>query len=294
MLKQIVILPLLVLLFSSPLWAQGKKLEASDIIYQSSFSKKNFPKDNQGEYYNCVALEVLLNVPNAEFIGDDILQPYTQTITGGYRVFLKIPKKDVTRKFYIRTNEYQELAVVYHPKQIFNSFELYKIFVTPVEQNTAVDVSANVLKWLEQLRQAYEAKDIQYFKKAYNKEALLLTGSQLYKHDYVFRKQTKEEYIARLKSIFNRYSRIRVSYDQVKIEPDNTRAGWFGITLTEGLTAGNDKSQNYYSEGYIFMLTNFEDEAHPQILVRVWEDVNEVNAEDRITLTKYKSSMLYP
>lgn len=135
MLKRLIILLQLFLVASTALWAQGKKLEASEIVRESSYSKEHFPKDKKGEYYNSVAIEVMLNVPNAEFIGDDIIPNATTTITGGYIIFVKIPKKDVTRKFSIRTPEYQPLTVVYHPKQIFNSFELYNMTVTPVEQD---------------------------------------------------------------------------------------------------------------------------------------------------------------
>lgn len=135
MLKRLIILLQLFLVASTALWAQGKKLEASEIVHESSYSKEHFPKDKKGEYYNSVAIEVMLNVPNAEFIGDDIIPNATTTITGGYIIFVKIPKKDVTRKFSIRTPEYQPLTVVYHPKQIFNSFELYNMTVTPVEQD---------------------------------------------------------------------------------------------------------------------------------------------------------------
>lgn len=203
----------------------------------------------------------------------------------------------------------REVAITFNPSGQITSFHItvesneYHQLMQAMregrgsEQVTTDEQKWMILRWVEQFRTAYESKDIAFIEQVFSDDALIITGTRKQsaqkantdnfvssaRVDYI--KQTKKQYINRLKGIFGRNERIRVTFDNIEVEADDTKPGWYGVNLLQGWTAGSgNKGRDYHDDGYLFLLWDFTDEEKPQIHVRVWEDINDVKADERTTL----------
>ena len=70
----------------------------------------------------------------------------------------------------------------------------------------------------------------------------------------------------RLSAIFAANKQIRVTFDEIEVMLHPIDADVYGVTLHQGYT-----SDNYHDDGYLFLLWDFRDEAHPKIHVRTWQ-----------------------
>ena len=59
---------------------------------------------------------------------------------------------------------------------------------------------------------------------------------------------------------------IRVTFDEIEVMRHPVNADFYGVTLHQGYS-----SDRYHDDGYLFLLWDFRDEAHPQIHVRTWQ-----------------------
>ena len=69
-----------------------------------------------------------------------------------------------------------------------------------------------------------------------------------------------------LEVVFNNNKYINVTFDQIKVLMHRNDSDVYGVTLHQGYT-----SDKYHDDGYLFLLWDFRDEAHPQIHVRAWQ-----------------------
>ena len=82
----------------------------------------------------------------------------------------------------------------------------------------------------------------------------------------VYNKQNKQQYLTNLSRVFRAASYIKVTFDEVEVMRHPVNANFYGVTLHQGYT-----SNRYHDDGYLFLLWDFTDEAHPQIHVRTWQ-----------------------
>ncbi len=133
-----------------------------------------------------------------------------------------------------------------------------------------------ILDFVENFRTAYNRKDLPFLSQVFSDDALIITGKQLkaVKNDggitldksFEYKRQTKAEYIAALNGVFARNKTIRVIFDDIKVVKHPVKDYYYGVTLKQGW-----RSDTYSDVGYVFLLMDFKDDAHPMIHVRTWQ-----------------------
>lgn len=137
-----------------------------------------------------------------------------------------------------------------------------------------------ILDYVEQFRTAYNKKDLPFIEQIFSDDALIITGhvakkyakSEVVPADMVtYVKQTKEEYVNKLRGVFAGNAYIDVKFDDIKIyrHPNPNYSRYYGVLVTQHWS-----SSNYSDVGYVFMLWDFENEDSPKIHVRTWEPIN--------------------
>ena len=150
-----------------------------------------------------------------------------------------------------------------------------------------------VLDFVEQFRTAYNRKDLTFLQDVFSDDALIITGSvrQRVKSDGGFslspqveyKAQSKAEYLTNLAGVFNRNSRINVVFEDVKVAKHGKKDDIYGVKLVQHWNAGS-----YSDKGYLFLLWDFADEAHPKIHVRTWQPYAETPEDKVFGLNSFK------
>ena len=155
---------------------------------------------------------------------------------------------------------------------------------------TEVGRRQQILSYVEQFRTAYNEKDITFLEKIFSDDALIITGSvtkvtstdgaRITHNKVNYRKQSKQEYIGRLKKSFASNSWINVKFDQLKVvkHPSSRYEGFYGVTVHQLYS----NSRGYSDDGYLFLLWDFRDKDNVQIHVRTWQPrwMNEGKTEE--------------
>ena len=136
-----------------------------------------------------------------------------------------------------------------------------------------------IIDFVENYRTSYNRKDIKYIESVFSDNALIITGKvvrekprsdhalmSLGQDKVIYQKQTKEQYIKRLKKVFARNKYINVLFDEVEVIQHPKHTDIYGVTLKQEWNA--DK---YRDLGYIFLMIDFQDELNPLIQVRTWQ-----------------------
>lgn len=136
-----------------------------------------------------------------------------------------------------------------------------------------------ILDFTERFRTAYNTHNINFLDAVFSEDALIITGHVVERRtadgirlpDKVeLKKQTKKEYLSKLRQIFKRDHKnlIRVTFDDIKIRrhPSPEHDKVYGVTLHQGYTSGT-----YHDDGYLFLMWDFTDEQQPKIHVRTWQ-----------------------
>ncbi len=134
-----------------------------------------------------------------------------------------------------------------------------------------------ILEFVEQVRTAYNRKDLEFINTVFSDQALIIVGSVIQKTDdeSAYQQQveylqfTKEEYVTRLKGIFSRNEWIDVGYEDIAIYRHPKHSEIYGVSLTQYYN-----SSTYSDVGYLFLLIDFKDPAKPMIHVRTWQPKN--------------------
>lgn len=138
-----------------------------------------------------------------------------------------------------------------------------------------------ILHFLEIFRTAYNRKDLDYLKKVYSEEALIIVGtvikekpdspdllksSSLPEDRIRFLKLTKQEYIKRLERIFQLNAFVKVRFEEVEITRHPKKPKIYGVTLKQFW-----RSSTYSDTGYLFLMIDFRNPDNPLIHVRSWQ-----------------------
>ena len=219
---------------------------------------------------------------NSPFIctDEEIVESCITTSTG-YQIrnipLMMMPRKD--RNF--NENEYQEAVISFDKKGNIESFYLsinMNLYMNVIKSNlelTDLRRRQLILDYVEQFRTSYNTKDINFLRQVFSDDALIITGKVIKQKPVdgivlpdkiTYRKQTKQEYLTRLQSIFANNQYIKVTFDEIKVMRHPTNNDFYGVTLHQGYT-----SNNYHDDGYLFLLWDFRNEEMPQIHVRTWQ-----------------------
>lgn len=141
-----------------------------------------------------------------------------------------------------------------------------------------------ILKFLEEFQTAYNRKNLEYLKRVFSDQALIIVGLVIreseqkgdFLEEYSFLNQgevklirlSKQQYLERLKTrVFERNSWINVKYESIKIIPHDTIPNIYGVELFQRYY-----SQYYSDRGYLFLMFDFQNEEQPVIHVRCWQE----------------------
>lgn len=218
-------------------------------------------------------------------VDDDIVE-HCLSIKGNGRVKeyqirnIPIEMKPVDQSY--TDDLYQEVCINFTPTGTISDFNI----TMGIQQYTKIMKEGATLKDFnermqivgvcDQLKTAYNKKDIQFIEKIFSNDALIITGKVITtKHAEGFtsqkiqyNKQSKQQYIQNLRGVFKRNSHINVDFVEesisVKRHPVNPKL--YGVTLRQKWTSGA-----YHDDGWLFLVWDFTDEDAPQIHVRTWQ-----------------------
>ena len=176
--------------------------------------------------------------------------------------------------------EYQEAVISFDKQGNVESFYLsisLNLYMNVIKSNlelTDLRRRQMILDYVEQFRTAYNQKDLHFLNQVFSDDALIITGKViLQKHAEGFasqkieyNKHSKQEYLAKIKRIFQNARYFRITFDDIEVMRHPTNPNFYGVTLLQGYT-----NNNYHDDGYLFLLWDFTDENRPQIHVRTWQ-----------------------
>lgn len=138
-----------------------------------------------------------------------------------------------------------------------------------------------ILHFVEVFRTAYNRKDIDFLRKAYSDDALIIVGrvleeapqeTDMMQHSLLTRDQirfvelSKAQYLTNLERVFARNDFIKVDFDDIEVIRHDTIEDIYGVTLKQKW-----QSSTYSDDGYLFLMIDFIDEDEPLIHVRTWQ-----------------------
>ncbi len=139
-----------------------------------------------------------------------------------------------------------------------------------------------ILDFMEQLRMAYNTKDMNFLEKVYSDNALIIVGTvikeepnspDLLKTSYLSQskiklvQQSKREYLDGLTNkAFKGKSFVKVNFSKFTIMQHEKIADIYGISCEQEW-----KSGTYSDRGYLFLMIDFKDKKDSKIHVRVWQ-----------------------
>ena len=154
------------------------------------------------------------------------------------------------------------------------------VYTNIIKNGDAVDMARReeILKFVEDFRSHYDEKDIEALNQVFSDDALIITGSVVMKRsksgeqfklapEIVYRTQSKQQYLDRLKKTFAINKYIKVTFSDPEVVRSKKNPNFFGVTLHQ-----HWKSDRYEDDGYVFLLWEFlENDQPPIIHVRTWQ-----------------------
>lgn len=165
------------------------------------------------------------------------------------------------------------------------SFALNKPAVDDIMNHTSWnDTVRNVLiNFLESYKTAYALKRYDYINSIFSDDALIITGSVL-KHTAAregqpmsaqavkYTRQTKSEYMKKLKYIFRSSEYINLRFADNQVRKSGVGGEIYGIQIKQDYF-----SSSYGDTGYLFLMVDLNNPKEPVIHVRTWQPEKDPN-----------------
>lgn len=136
-----------------------------------------------------------------------------------------------------------------------------------------------LIRFLENYKTAYALKREDYIESIFADDALIIIGSVLKrqatndmhrvaldKQAVRYTRQTKEQYLKRLKSVFASNEYINLKFADSSIRKSGTQGELYGIQIRQDYF-----STNYGDTGYLFLMVDLNKPSEPIIHVRAWQ-----------------------
>ena len=208
---------------------------------------------------------------------------------GDYFMVRHIPILLVPRESNDKSEKYQEVVVEFSTDGTITDFMFssdLQIGESMEHGGEAVDLERRmvILSYCDRFRTAYNTKDLNFIRKVFSEDALIITGSVVSTKSYdgtpltsiKYKKQDKERYIANLEHCFKANQWINVKFYEIGgggekggmpcVTRSTENPNFYGVRLRQEW-----RSSNYSDNGYIFLLWDFTDENAPIIHVRTWQ-----------------------
>lgn len=188
---------------------------------------------------------------------------------------------------------YQEVCINFDKTGKISDFNLamglnqYLKIIREGDKLDDLDRRMQILHWVEQFRNAYCQKDINFMDAVFSEDALIVTGKVIKRVNYEgpkveYNVMGKQQYLANLRRVFARNSYINVHFDDISVVRHSSKPNFYGVTLKQGWS-----SSTYSDEGIVFIVWDFTDEYNPKILVRTWQPM-EVDDNEVFNLNNFK------
>ena len=179
----------------------------------------------------------------------------------------------------------QELTVDFLPSGKISSvaiaIEMHRYDQIMAEKSSDIDYVRRqvIIDFVENFRTAYNRKDLKLLTSVYSDKALIITGKvisekpnsdidrmTLNNNKVVYIKQTKQEYLRKLSSVFKSTKFINVKFEDIDVVQHPKYDDIYGVTLKQYW-----HTDRYQDEGYLFLMIDFRDADNPLIQVRTWQ-----------------------
>lgn len=191
----------------------------------------------------------------------------------------------------------QEVCINLDPKGNISDFNVtmglnqYVRIIKEGERLNDIDRRMQILHWVEQFRNAYIQKDINFMENVFSDDALIVTGKVMKRvpneiggpiTKVEYKSMGKQQYMDNLRRVFKRNSYINVRFDDITVVRHGSKPNFYGVTLKQGWS-----STTYSDEGIVFIVWDFTDELSPKILVRTWQPM-EIDDSEVFKLSNFK------
>ena len=275
---------------------------ASELLtaINTAFAKKSNPKPSSGSISKDVmpTLLAMWEMSNFKCSSTDIKEKAINRPQGGFEV-RNIP---VFMEGANKEDQKQEIVLIFTSEGLIDNIYIsmeantYNQLLGDGSHVTEFTRRQIILDFVENFRTAYNRKDIGFLDKVYSEDALIITGkvvkvstenmdmSKNYLSNEViqYQKQTKSEYISKLKTIFANNSYINVKFDSLEIRKHPKYPTIYGVNMMQSWN-----TKRYSDEGYLFLMIDFSDDNNPLIHVRTWQP-NKFNGKPLSEDEKFK------
>ena len=243
------------------------------------------------------SIVMLWNNVRFRTMDDEIVTNGLRVTSGGHLNGWQVRNIEVEMKPLDNTytgNQIQEVSIDFDTKGRIVDFnftlginQYMRIMKEGVELDD-LDRRMQILHYVEQFRNAYNQKDINFMDAVFSEDALIITGKpnelqiRSTRPEIQYTKQSKQQYLANLKRVFARNGYINVKFDEIKVLRHGANPNFYGVTLIQ-----HWNSSTYSDEGILFLVWNFENPDSPQINVRTWQPM-ETPDDDIFTLDNFK------
>lgn len=248
------------------------------------------------------SIVMLWNNVRFRTMDDEIVTNGLRVTSGGHLNGRQVRNIEVEMKPLDNTytgNQIQEVSIDFDTKGRIVDFnftiginQYMRIMKEGVELDD-LDRRMQILHYVEQFRNAYNQKDINFMDAVFSEDALIITGKVIRRvpnelqirstrPEIQYTKQSKQQYLANLKRVFARNGYINVKFDEIKVLRHGANPNFYGVTLIQ-----HWNSSTYSDEGILFLVWNFENPDSPQINVRTWQPM-ETPDDDIFTLDNFK------
>jgi len=224
------------------------------------------------------------------YIPDDtIIQNATQ-LTNGYYEMRNIPA------FFADPDgneHYEEAVLQFSPSGMISEIRIglvahrYQELMNQGRDDVDRAHRQEILTFIENFRTSYNRKDLDYIKRVFSDQALIIVGRVIqstgersaYADQVEFLQFTKDEYIDRLHHLFNVNEWIEIGFENIKIIRHPRFYDIYGVELTQYYN-----SSIYSDVGYLFLLIDFAKPEEPMIHVRTWQPMRQTNESQRFQI----------
>ena len=93
--------------------------------------------------------------------------------------------------------------------------------------------------------------------------------------------QNKQQYMAKLRRIFNNNSYINIRFDSIEMIKSDANPRIYGVRLNQYWhVAKTAKDSGYSDEGKLFLIIDFSNEEQPEVWVRTWQPFKDANGRE--------------
>ncbi len=157
----------------------------------------------------------------------------------------------------------------------------YENVFKPSDQLLDFAYRQQILQFVEIFRTAYNRKDVDFLKRVYSEDALIIVGkvlrakpgardllasSHLSRDRIQFIRESKQEYLTKLGKVFDHNEFIKVGFTEIELRRHPKFELIYGVTLKQDW-----KTSSYSDSGWLFLMIDFRNPDQALIHVRSWQ-----------------------